>query len=66
VLHLEGPRLRITTRRYLRDEDCERVSRSLRDQLLAEERDLRATKESLRRMDEELLRRLWRLGQEAR
>lgn len=66
VLHLDGARLRLTTRRYLRDDDYERIGQLLREQLLAEERELHATKESLRRMEEELFRRLWRLGQEAR
>ena len=66
VLHLQGERLRVTTRRYLRDTDYGRISEALGAQLRAEERDLQATRESLRRMEEELLRRLWRLGQEAR
>lgn len=64
VLHLEGDRLRITTRRYLRDADYGRISTLLREHLLAEERDLRATRESLRRMEEALVRRLWRAGEE--
>ncbi len=65
VLYFSGQRLWIGTRRYLLDSDYTRVSKLLRDQLLAEEQTLHDTKKSLRRMEEELLRRLWQLGQGA-
>jgi F-type H+-transporting ATPase subunit epsilon len=65
VLYFSGQRLWIGTRRYLLDSDYTRVSALLRDQLLAEEQTLHDTKSSLRRMEEELLRRLWQLGQGA-
>jgi F-type H+-transporting ATPase subunit epsilon len=40
-----------------------RISTVLREKLLAEEAELTSVKESLHRMEEETLRRLWRLGQ---
>jgi F-type H+-transporting ATPase subunit epsilon len=65
VLYFSADRLWIGTRRFLLDSDYTRVSALLREQLLAEERALHETKTSLRRMEEELLRRLWQLGQGA-
>jgi len=63
VLYFEADRLWIGTRRFLIDTDYTRVSRLLKEQLLTEEQALHATKVSLRRMEEELLRRLWQLGE---
>ena len=51
----------IGTRRFLLDRDYARINRLLREQLQAEEQALHDTKASLRRMEEELLRRLWQL-----
>ena len=62
VLYFEANRLWIGTRRFLLDDDYNRISRLLREQLLTEEQALKDTKRSLRRMEEELLRRLWQLG----
>jgi F-type H+-transporting ATPase subunit epsilon len=56
-------RLWLGTRRYLLDRDYGRISRLLNEQLLAEEEALRNTKDSLRRMEDALLRRLWQFGQ---
>jgi F-type H+-transporting ATPase subunit epsilon len=63
VLTFTAGLLWIGTRRFLLDSDYTRVSRLLQEQLLAEEQALLETKTSLRRMEEELLRRLWQLGQ---
>jgi len=62
VLYFSAGRLWIGTRRYLLDSDYMRISSLLQEQLLAEEQALHETKVSLRRMEEELLRRLWQLG----
>jgi F-type H+-transporting ATPase subunit epsilon len=62
VLYFAADRLWIGTRRFVLDDDYNRISRLLREQLLTEEQALRNTKRSLRRMEEELLRRLWQLG----
>jgi len=61
VLYFSSDRLWIGTRRYLLDSDYSRISGLLQEQLLAEEQTLHQTKVSLRRMEEELLRRLWQL-----
>jgi F-type H+-transporting ATPase subunit epsilon len=42
-----------------------RISQELRQQLIAEEQNLRAMKESLHRMEEEALRRLWEMSRQA-
>jgi F-type H+-transporting ATPase subunit epsilon len=62
VLYFLNNVLTLSTRRFLRDDDYTRISQALQEQLLAEEEKLHATRESLRRMEESLLRRLWELG----
>jgi len=61
VLYFVDNELYLCTRRYLRDENYERISAALEAQLLAEEEQLHGIKESLRRMEEEMLRRLWEM-----
>ena len=62
LLYFVDNQLRLSTRRYLRDDDYERISSALQEQLLAEEAELRNMHESLHRMEEEVLKRMWRLG----
>lgn len=62
LLYGVGDDLFLSTRRYLRDEDAARIGRALDQELLAEETALRTVKDSLRRLEEELFKRLWRLG----
>ena len=62
LLYFAANHLRITTRRFLIDENYDRISGRLQAELLAEERILSGTRASLRQMEEELLRRLWQLG----
>ena len=50
--------LNLSTRRYLRSKDYEHLSVALRDELLAEEETLGHMKQSVRRLEEEMLRRL--------
>jgi len=52
----------ISTRRFLRDDDADRISRALEEQLAAEEDSLKAMKHSLSRLEEEMFKRLWRMG----
>ena len=52
----------LTTRRYLCDDDYARISLALEEQLLADETTLRDMNESVRRLEEEMFRRLWKLG----
>ncbi|SFM75389.1 F0F1 ATP synthase subunit epsilon [Marinobacter zhejiangensis] len=61
VLYFNNNELVLSTRHYLRDDDYTRVNSALKDQLLAEENALQAMKESLHRMEEETLKRLWSL-----
>jgi F-type H+-transporting ATPase subunit epsilon len=59
--------LYLNTRRYLRDPDFERVSAVLRQQMLEEEEELRGMKQSVHRLEEEMMRRMWQMkrGREA-
>ena len=61
LLYFVDNEMRITTRHYLMDEDYARISRLLEEEMTVEERNLSTMKESLRRMEEELMRRLWEL-----
>ena len=54
----------ISTRRFLHEDDADRMSRVLEGQLLLEEESLRTMKHSLSRLEEEMFKRLWRLGRE--
>jgi F-type H+-transporting ATPase subunit epsilon len=62
LLYFVNDELSISTRRYLLDDDYGRISAALQEQLLAEEEGLRTMKESLHRMEEELLRRMWEMN----
>ncbi|MFV8782626.1 F0F1 ATP synthase subunit epsilon [Microbulbifer sp. SA54] len=64
LLYFLDNRLQIFTRRFLIDEDYARISTLLQQQLLAEEQRLAETRESLARMEESMLRRLWELTRE--
>lgn len=54
----------LSTRRYFRDRDYQQISAVLQSQLTKEERGLREIKQSLRHMEEEMLKRLWRMGRQ--
>ena len=59
LLYFMGNKLSISTRRYLIDDDYERISSALQDKFVAEETELHAMKKSLHQMEEQLLKRLW-------
>ena len=59
VLYFHDDLLTLSTRHYLRDNDYMRVSEALQKQLLVEEEKLHTMKKSLRRMEEEVFKRLW-------
>lgn len=63
LLYFCDDTLTLSTRHFVVDDDYQRISAVIREKLLAEEVELRGLKESLRRMEEEFLRRMWRLGQ---
>lgn len=62
LLYFRGNELSLSTRRYLMDDDYERISAALQEQMVAEEAELGAMKKSLHHMEEEILRQLWAMG----
>ena len=66
LLYFADNVLTLTVRRYVIDSDYERISRTLHDELLAEEQQLRGVRHSLQAMEEQLLKRLWQVGRELR
>ena len=61
VLYFNDNELSISTRHFLIDNDFERISDLLKQQLLAEEEILTATRSSLQKMEQSMLLRLWNL-----
>jgi F-type H+-transporting ATPase subunit epsilon len=53
----------LSTRHYVLGDDYTRISAAVGEQLQAEEAELETVKSSLHRLEEEALRRMWRLGQ---
>lgn len=64
VLYFADNTLSLASRHYLIDEDYERISQRLADELLAEEEALQDIRESVRRMEEAMFKRMWQLGQQ--
>jgi F-type H+-transporting ATPase subunit epsilon len=52
----------LSSRRYLRGLDYASLSAALRRELRAEEEALREVKQSMRRLEEEMFKRLWKIG----
>lgn len=65
LLYFCGGELFLCARRLFRHRDYREVARALTEQLAAEERDLHGLKQSLRRLEDEMLKRLWRIGRES-
>jgi F-type H+-transporting ATPase subunit epsilon len=61
LLYFRDNELRISTRRYLRDTDAERIAGALSRELLQEEQALAETRRKLHRLEAEMLRRLAQL-----
>lgn len=66
VLYFADNQLYLSTRRYLHDPDYKHVSAALREELLADEEKLRGIRESLHRLEDEMLKRMWSLQRDAR
>jgi F-type H+-transporting ATPase subunit epsilon len=64
VLYFLDNELFLSTRSYLIDDNYEKISALLQQQLLKEEEELRMMKAGLRNMEEEILRRMWVMGRE--
>lgn len=61
VVYFADNVLIVSTRRYVHDSDYARVVQVLRKELAAEEEALREIKDSVRQLEEEVLRRLWQM-----
>lgn len=66
VLYFAENRLYISARRYLLDADYKHISAALREELLADEEKLRGIRESLHRLEDELLKRMWTMQRDRR
>lgn len=66
VLYFVHNELYVNTRRYLHDPDYKRISVALREELLVEEERLRAIRESLNRLEDEMLKRMWTMQRDLR
>jgi F-type H+-transporting ATPase subunit epsilon len=64
LLYFHDNLLTLSTRRYLLDDDYMRISTALQEQILKEEENLHAMKESLHHMEEKVFECLWKLGRE--
>jgi len=62
LLYFQDNQLVLCCRHFLIDSDYTRISIALEEQLLEEESQLHNQKQSLRRMEEEVLKRLWEIG----
>lgn len=62
LLYFSGNTLLLNARRVVTDTDYERISTTLQQQLSADEETVRGIKESLHRMEEEMLKHLWQMG----
>lgn len=62
VLYFNNNILTISTRHFLLDDDYMRISTALHEELLAEEKKLLSMKQSMRHMEEAVLKRLWEMG----
>lgn len=62
VLYFHNNTLTLCTYRFLLDDDHQRISAALEQQLLVEEEKLQAFKASLHHMEEEVFMRLWESG----
>ena len=65
ILYFIDNELYLSARSYYRDSDYRRITAVLGDQLQAEEETLQTIKQSLHRMEEEMLKRLSRMGRGA-
>ncbi len=66
VLYFTENILNLVSRHYLIDEDYDRISTRLIEELLTEEEQLLEVRQSLKQMEEALLKRMWELGRQGR
>lgn len=58
LVYFTGNQLYLNTRRYLRGQDSAQIRAALEQQFAAEENELRTMKQSLQRLEQEMLKRL--------
>lgn len=66
ALYFVDNELYVNTRRYLHDPDYKRISAALRAELLTEEAKLLSIRESLNRLEDEMLKRIWSMQRDLR
>ncbi|MBF6057711.1 F0F1 ATP synthase subunit epsilon [Thiomicrorhabdus heinhorstiae] len=64
LLYFRDDRLELTTRHFVIDRDYHRISRILQEQISEQAQLLAQQTQSLRRMEEAVLKRLWQLNRE--
>ncbi|HAT1778626.1 TPA: F0F1 ATP synthase subunit epsilon [Legionella pneumophila] len=64
VVYFIDNQLHIATRHYVRHKEYQAIQRVLAEELHWEENNLLRTKESVHRLDEEMLKRLWELNRQ--
>lgn len=62
LLYCVDNNLYLSARRYIHDDEYIRISQALEEQLVTEETALRTIKDSLHQLEEEMFKRLWRMG----
>ena len=65
IVYFIENQLYISTRHYFRNKDCQAVQSTIKKQLQSEEENLSHIKESLHRLDEGILKRLWELKRQS-
>ena len=66
VVYFVENQLFLSTRRYLHNPDYKHVSAALREELAAEEDKLRGIRDSLHRLEDEMLKRMWTMQRDMR
>lgn len=64
LVYFVGGELFLCARRLFRHRDPQEVARALTEQLAEEEQRLSGFKQSLRRLEDEMLKRMWQMGRE--
>ena len=65
VLYFNENQLYIATRQYFRNRDYQAIQMTIENELQIEEKNLLGIKESLQRLDEEMVKRLWELKRQS-
>lgn len=61
VLYFNENKLLVNTRHYFRNKNYDIITTAIENELIQEEENIRSVKESLHRLDEEILKHLWEL-----